>query len=392
MNEQLFQLIWSSLAFDTTNLKTLSGETLEIISPGKQNPGDGPDFNNAAVSINNISFYGDIELHLKAKNWYLHNHHTDSRYNRVVLHVVLYDEDLCSVTRQDQTKPFTIVLKPYLSVGVKDALIKSRTPSLLPCHGLAGKVPSEVLRTQWSQAQNEYFEQKINYLQEFYSGDLPPSEAWRNMFTAGLFDAMGIINNRSAMVQLHKFLCLEGNKTPKSLPVLIKRAIRISGINDQTKISKMHRNDWDFSSCRPNNQPDVRIPQACLLIFNIQNLPFRQFLHDDLKIIWKEITKSDEAINSIGKERLKVLFYTVFLPAMHLLGVLFLIPSKKHETFELWSQNKMAVPSKIKKKYPGGHFPKLINEYPAGTIYQFKHYCNQGRCSDCKLMKSILKS
>ncbi len=392
MNEQLFQLIWSSLAFDTANLKTLSGESLEIISPGRQNPGDGPDFNNAAVSINNISFYGDIELHLKAKNWYLHKHHTDSRYNRVVLHVVLYDEDLCAVNRQDRTKPFTLVLKPYLSVGIKNSLIKRHAPSLLPCHGLAGNVPPEVVRTQWIQAQNEYFEQKVNELLTFYSDTLPPSEAWKNMLTTGLFDGMGISNNRSAMVQLHKFLFTEGNKTSESLSVLIKRALLISGIHGPTKHSEMHRNDWDFSSCRPNNQPNVRIPQACLLHFNIRSLPFQQFLNDDLKKIWKEITKSDESIDSIGKERLNVLFYTVFLPAMHLLAVLFLIPSKKHETFKLWSRNKMSVPDKIKKKYPNGLFPTLIKEYPAGTIYQFKHYCSEGRCSDCKLMKSILKS
>lgn len=392
MNEELFQLVWSSLAFNTTNLKTLSGEKIDIISPGTRNRGDGPDFNNGTVSINNISFYGDIELHLRAKNWYLHNHHTDPRYNRVVLHVVLYDEDLCDVIRQDQTKPSTLVLKPYLSVKIRELFKKSHSVSVLPCHGLSDTIPESIIRAQWIQAQNEYFEQKTDYLLRFYSEDLPPSTAWRNMLSSGLFDGLGISKNRSAMVQLHNHLRTDHSNVLTSLPDLLARANDISGLSPETDTSKMSRNDWDFSSSRPNNQPDIRIPQACLLLYNMEQIPFQRFLHDDLNMLWDEIVCRDHQVNTIGKQRQNVLFYTVFLPAMHLLGTLFMIPAKRHQAFELWQQNKLSIPQKIKKKYSGGDFPEIVKKYPAGTIYQFKHYCKETKCPHCKLMKYILKS
>lgn len=392
MDEQLFQLIWSELTFDTQNLKTIEGDPVNIISPGQQNQGDGPDFLNGIIAVNDIYLYGDIELHIKAKNWFHHNHQNDSRYNRVVLHVVLENDDLCQVTRKDGTRPATIVLKPFLSGKILEIFKKNNSSSFLPCRGLVRAIPKTIVKSQWIRAQNEYFESKINYLLTFYPDDQPPSLAWKNMLTAGLFDGLGIMNNRSPMVRLHTFLLENQVINTISLQKMIHLALTVSGIAKGEESTFMQRIEWDFSSCRPPNQPDVRIPQACMLLYNVRNLSFESFLNDDIHDLWSIIISSDIPSLHIGKERSRILMNTVFLPALYLIGNLFLKEQRKKEAFELWNDNSIKVPEKISKSYALSDFPGIIKRYPAGSIYQFKHYCKGGRCANCKLMKYILKS
>jgi hypothetical protein len=61
--------------------------------PGVLNRFDGPDFQGAEVEIDGIRYRGDVEIHLHLKDWFNHGHHLDSRYDRVILHLVWdYDD------------------------------------------------------------------------------------------------------------------------------------------------------------------------------------------------------------------------------------------------------------------------------------------------------------
>lgn len=48
-----------------------------------------------------VRLVGDVEFHVRASDWFAHQHHTDARYNRVVLHVVLLCDDERPTRRQD---------------------------------------------------------------------------------------------------------------------------------------------------------------------------------------------------------------------------------------------------------------------------------------------------
>jgi hypothetical protein len=49
-----------------------------------------PDFRDAALeTADGAWLLGDIELHLRARDWLAHGHHADKRYSGVVLHVAL---------------------------------------------------------------------------------------------------------------------------------------------------------------------------------------------------------------------------------------------------------------------------------------------------------------
>lgn len=111
MNERLFQAIWRAQAFDRQNLRTTSGDKVEIVYRGRPQRSPGPDFRGAAVAINGAPFHGDIELHLRSIDWRTHRHNRDRRYNGVVLHVVLDDCGESCVQRADGN------LVPNLVIG-----------------------------------------------------------------------------------------------------------------------------------------------------------------------------------------------------------------------------------------------------------------------------------
>ena len=87
MKEDLIAYIWKHQQL-TDELESTGGETIRVINRGTQNSNAGPDFLNAQLVIANQKWAGNIEIHVKSSDWYVHGHETDSKYDNVILHVV----------------------------------------------------------------------------------------------------------------------------------------------------------------------------------------------------------------------------------------------------------------------------------------------------------------
>ena len=88
MKEEFLHFIWKYHLFNKGNLRTTSGEKLEIISTGTHNLDSGPDFFNAKIRIGKTIWAGNVEIHSKSSDWYVHRHDENETYNNVILHVV----------------------------------------------------------------------------------------------------------------------------------------------------------------------------------------------------------------------------------------------------------------------------------------------------------------
>lgn len=96
MQEDLLHYLWRYQKFDHSNLKTIQGDSIELLSPGFINEGVGPDFSHAKIRMDSLLWTGPVELHVNASAWYLHRHQNDAKYDGVILHVVWnYDTDVC---------------------------------------------------------------------------------------------------------------------------------------------------------------------------------------------------------------------------------------------------------------------------------------------------------
>ncbi|MEM9929454.1 MAG: DUF2851 family protein, partial [Bacteroidota bacterium] len=89
MREDFLHFLWREARFELRDLKTTTGVPLSIQHFGRHNQDAGPDFLGGQVRINGTQWAGNIEMHLKASEWYTHRHHTDPAYDNVILHVVL---------------------------------------------------------------------------------------------------------------------------------------------------------------------------------------------------------------------------------------------------------------------------------------------------------------
>lgn len=85
------------------------GRRVSILSPGVINRDAGPDFSNARIRTDEGDWAGNVEVHLKASDWYRHGHDTDRAYDSVVLHVVA-DNDM-RVFRSDGSEIPVLVIK-----------------------------------------------------------------------------------------------------------------------------------------------------------------------------------------------------------------------------------------------------------------------------------------
>ncbi|TRX29397.1 DUF2851 family protein [Flavobacterium franklandianum] len=88
MKENFLHYLWKFKKFDTLNLKTFNGEEIAIINVGHYLELAGPDFFNAQIVIGNQKWAGNVEIHLKSSDWYVHHHERDEAYENVILHVV----------------------------------------------------------------------------------------------------------------------------------------------------------------------------------------------------------------------------------------------------------------------------------------------------------------
>ena len=74
-------------------LRTVTGASVDVLHYGARNSGDGPDFLGAVIAIESPGrprrvIRGDVEMHLRASDWFAHGHETNPAFASVILHVV----------------------------------------------------------------------------------------------------------------------------------------------------------------------------------------------------------------------------------------------------------------------------------------------------------------
>jgi hypothetical protein len=91
VSERLVQCIWYDQRIAAESLRTTDGRAVRVIFPGWWNLEAGPDFRHATLQIGDEpERTGDVEVHLRAEDWFHHGHDRDPAFNDVILHVVLW--------------------------------------------------------------------------------------------------------------------------------------------------------------------------------------------------------------------------------------------------------------------------------------------------------------
>jgi len=222
MREDLLHYIWKNQKFKTHNLKTSEKDPVKVIHTGHYNTSSGPDFFNSRIRIGDQEWVGNLEIHIKASDWYVHGHEKDANYDNVILHVVW--EDDVAIFRKDGSTIPTLALANYLDeallVSYQD-LVHGTRYAFINCEKDAQNVDTLV----WHQWQERVFverlerkSQQIEHLLQKTKND------WEVVLFMLLMKTFGLNKNGGA------FLSMAEHMEGASLRKVLKNAVHLESL------------------------------------------------------------------------------------------------------------------------------------------------------------------
>jgi len=439
--EALVQDLWRTQRFDTTGLVTADGHPLRILDPGRLNTDAGPDFLNARLLMNGVEWIGAVEVHVQSGGWYAHDHHTDARYNSVVLHVTLYpDMWTGGLLRADGSGIPELALADRLQRPLRTLLhaFLTHPADTLPCAAQWRAVPATVRTSFVEQLGRERLRNKARSLGDQYQ--VRPS--LESLLYVKLAQALGYAKNATPMGLLAQRIPLDVARaaapTPTRLDALFlgtagllpdEDALQDAGpatrayvdtlralygtLQQQHHLQPMDRAQWQFFRLRPANFPPLRIAQLAALFQTgglLQQDPVGQLvagLHtDDPLATWHALlgasapptfwrthyrlsTETTERSPAIGRTRRRTLIANAVLPLLLLYAEQEAVLPARSAVFDLLQRLPAARDRVIRRFAALGSRPK--NALMAqGYHALYRSFCTQGRCLSCKIGEHVL--
>lgn len=290
MQEDFLHYLWKHKKFNITNLKTVTGKIVTIKSVGSHNLNSGPDFFNAQLIIDDQLWAGNVEIHVKSSDWFLHNHEIDNAYNNVILHVV-WEHDI-EVFRENNSPIATLQLKDF----VDDALIRSYSALFnaenkwINCENEFSSVDDFILTNWKERLYFERLEQKANVINELLAQF---KNDWEAVLFKMLLKNFGLKVNGEAFFSLANTLdfavvrksqnnlesleaLLFGQagllETDVQEPYFLKLVNEYSFLKNKFKLKTVGVLPMQFFRLRPLNFPTIRLSQLANLFFLHRNL------------------------------------------------------------------------------------------------------------------------
>lgn len=424
MTEFFLHYLWRYKAFEVKDLRTLSGDRLEILFAGVYNTGGGPDFLNARLRIGNTLWVGHVEIHVKASDWNRHLHQYDDHYKNVILHVVLendesiylfnegdlpvlslknrFDSEKWNVYKRWQKDTSAEIIcdlddskfDAVIWTSWKDRLLVERMEQkcavvwriLDECGGYWPEVLYRVLAMNFGFNRNaEAFDLLAGSvpfkLLRRYKNDLMTIEAL-------LFGQAGFLNDQ---VEDDYFLKLKEE---------------YHHLQAKHRLINMNSGSWTFGGVRPSNFPTIRIAQFAALIHQSENL-LAQILNEkdvnemygffELKVstYWRShfrfgstsLITSNHALSASFIENILMNTIAVVLFSFGRFNHQEELVSKGMRIFEHCNPEQ----NSIIKKWKGRGPDNKSGADSQALIQLFKKYCSNKKCLDCAIGHQQLK-
>ena len=289
MKEDFLHYLWKFKKFDGLNLKSVQGEEITIIKTGDYLELSGPDFFNAHIEIGNQKWAGNVEIHLKSSDWYLHNHEKDAAYKNVILHVVW--ENDTAIFREDNTEIPVLVLKDYVSkeiINNYNALVSPKT--WISCERQLKEIDRFVFKNWQERLFFERLERKSKFINQLLE---ETNQDWEAVLFCLLAKNFGLNTNGNSFLQIAKAIPFSViRKESFEVENLEALLFGTSGLLETEKedvyykdlkfryfyllhkyqVEKIYADPLQFFKLRPDNFPTIRLSQLASLYHRHQNL------------------------------------------------------------------------------------------------------------------------
>ena len=291
--EQLLHYVWRHKMFPLQEMHTTDGKLVEVIDPGLHNRNAGPDFFNAKVKIDGTLWVGNVEIHDRSHDWYVHGHDHDSAYNNVVLHVAgVVDANV--ITSDGKFLPqLQLDVPKEINDHYKELLETDQYP---PCYKIIPDLTKLTIHSWMSALQTERLEQKTEAIkarvdrnngswEDGYFTTLARNygfgingdafEMWANTLPLKAVD-----HHRDDVFQIEAiFMGQAGLLELNTIPSQYQRDALNEGyfaklrneyqyLAHKFSMKPMDATMWRFLRLRPQNFPHIRISQLANLYYS----------------------------------------------------------------------------------------------------------------------------
>jgi len=421
MQEDFLHHLWKHKKFNVTSLKTTFGETIEIISVGQHNHNAGPDFFAAQLKIDNQLWAGNVEIHIKASDWFVHNHEKDKAYDNVILHVV-WDHDT-DIYRKDNSVIPTLKLK---DIVLREAQLNyqklfSKTQKWINCENDFVSVDDFTVQNWFERLYFERLERKSLDIDKLLKAS---SNNWEEVLFKMLAKNFGLKVNGDAFLsisnsfdfsvvrkQQSKVLSLEalffgqaGLLEEDNQEVYYLELVKeYQFLKQKFNLSNQGVLPLHFFRLRPPNFPTIRLSQLAMLYHEHQIL-FSKIIDaksiDELYILFTVSTsmfwETHFTFNKVSKQTKKIMTKSF----IDLLLINTIIPLKfsyakcqgkviDEEIIEI-IQNITSEKNSIVEKF-NSFKPIITSALQSQAILQLKNeYCNKNKCLQCAIGNAII--
>ena len=290
--EQLIHYVWKHKLFPLTGLKTTDGQEVEVIDTGLHNHNAGPDFFNAKVKIGGTLWVGNVEIHDRASDWFLHRHDHDPNYNNVILHVAESIDVDVKTRRGDYPPQMRLQVPTAVREHYEELLTTDEYPA---CYRIIPTLSKLMIHSWMSALQTERLEQKTEAIAQRVkdcdgsweaayfvtlarnygfgiNGDA--FETW-----AKLIPLQSVAHHRDNLMQIEAlFLGQAGLLDIAAIPERYQQQALNDSYFTELKseyqylahkfgLQAMDANQWRFLRLRPQNFPHIRIAQLAHLYY-----------------------------------------------------------------------------------------------------------------------------
>lgn len=422
MKEDFLHYLWKFKKFDTSNLTTSNGEKLTIENSGSYLQLAGPDFFNSQITIENQKWAGNVEIHLKSSDWYVHHHERDSNYDSVILHVV-WEHDV-EIYRKNNTEIPVLILKNLVSKETLNNYQSLVSPkSWIFCEKQIESVNSFIMLNWQERLFFERLERKSKPIFDLAESSL---HDWDAILFCQLAKNFGLNTNGDSFYNMansipFSIIRKEGNDL-FNLESLLFGIAGLLEINKEDHYYKKLKGNFDylvqkyqlqsnsftslqFFKHRPDNFPTIRVSQLANVYYCQQQLFSKIIKADNVATIYEIFDKSvseywethyqfdkisPKKKKALSKSFIDLLIINTIIPLQFAYA-----KSKGKEISEklisLLNQVKPEANAIIDKFSSFGL--KAQNAFETQALLQLKNeYCNKNRCLECSIGMELLKS
>ena len=423
MKEELLHYLWKFNLLITSKLNSKDNKEIVIKNVGLHNTTKpGPDFFNAQIYINGQLWAGNVEIHVKSSDWYVHQHQDDANYDSVILHVV-WEHDV-EIFRSNNNVITTLEIKDYISKSIIDNYNKllGKPKKWINCEKDINKISKFKLNNWLERLYFERLEEKSSLINNLLKQNL---NNWDAVLFNLLAKSFGLKINGDSFFEMSKSFDFSILRKEKHELLNIEALLfgqsnlltseyqdqyfkelkeRYSFLKNKYQLKTYQHSIPHFFRLRPNNFPTIRLSQLATLynkqdglfskLMNINTLEdYYAILQVQTSNYWETHYSFDKSskktIKNISKSFVDLLLINTIIP----LKFIFLKHQGKLDEVSILNLIQQLKPEKnsIISKFSELKI-KGINAFETQALLQLKNeYCTKNKCLSCAIGNMLLQ-